>query len=349
VTIIKQHLAELSPGEVGRGQIPVGGRASGGSEQLPYLLAKGDGRGPSLWVNAAVHGDESQAVMVAIEFFRTIRGEHHPGDVVVTPVANPVAFDHRTKHSPYDGIDLDQSFPGRPDFLGTQRVAHLLFSEIDAVADAVVNVHTMGPFLEACQYAVYKQDPGGGRSELDQLAQIALLGPRVACRMRLDGTGELPGNIAGALDYQVLATGRPAFMLEAGASGGVDPGAVGHAARGLVRLGTSLGTLAGESPTPASSICRVTQRTHVTSDHAGFFLPTARPGEVVPAGAVFGEVRNVFGDVVETMRTDEPVLVIGIRSDPVVHVGDRVAFVATEWDDVALADAGAPDLVGVTA
>lgn len=336
MTVIKQHLARLSPGEVGRGQIPAGWRASGASEQVPYLIAKGTDGGPSLWVNAAVHGDESQAVMVAIEFFRAVSGHRRVGDVIVTPVANPVAFDHRTKHSPYDGIDLDQSFPGRSDFLGTQRIAHVLFSEIDAVADAVVNVHTMGPFLEACQYAVYKQDPAG-RSEREQLAQIALLGPRVACRMRLDGPGELPGNIAGALDYQILQTGRPAFMLEAGASGGVDPVAIGRAVEGLVRLGTSLGTIDGDPPTPASSICRVTRRTHVTSDEAGFFIAVARPGEVIPVGGVLGEVKNIFGDVVALMTMAEPVLVIGIRSDPVVHVGDRVAFVATEWDEVALA------------
>lgn len=348
MTHIKQHLSRLGPGEVGRGMIPVGGRASGSTEQLPYLVARGDGTGPTFWVNAAVHGDESQAVLVAIEFFRAVSDRRRHGDIVVTPVANPVAFDHRTKHSPYDGIDLDQSFPGRPDFLGTQRVAHLLFGEIDAVADAVVNVHTMGPFLDACQYAVYKAEPSG-HSELDQLAQIALMGPRVACRMRLDGPGELPGNIAGALDYQILRTGRPAFMLEAGASGGIDTVAIDRAVAGLVRLATSLGALGGEAPEPAHSICRATQRTHVTSDHAGFFFATARPGEVLSGGQPLGEVRDVYGDVVQVVRSDRDQLVIGIRTDPVVHIGDRVAFVATEWDEVALTGSARADLEEATA
>ena len=29
------------------------------------------------------------------------------------------------------------------------------------------------------------------------------------------------------------------------------------------------------------------------------------------------------------------VIIIGIRVDPVVHTGDRVAYVAYEWTDVA--------------
>lgn len=332
---VKEHLVRLTPGEVDRGLLPVAVRASGSSDHIPYLVAKGRGRGPTLWVNAAVHGDESQAVLVAIEFFRRASGAGPFGDVVVTPVANPAAFDQRSKHSPYDGLDMDQSFPGRVDFLATQRVAHILFGEISAVADVVVNVHTMGPFLDACQYAVYKEDPRG-TSELEQLALIAQLGPRVACRMSLKGPGELPGNISGGLDYQLMEAGKRAFMLEAGASGSVDSVAIDRAASGLERLGRTVGTLDGGAPPPLPSICRATRRTHVTSDEAGFFHARATAGSVVPAGEPLGHVENVFGDTVQVMTAPHPLLVIGIRTDPVVHVGDRVGFVATEWDEVDL-------------
>lgn len=333
---VKEHLSRLQRGEVARGFLPVAQRASGSSDHVPYLVARGTGAGPTLWVNAAVHGDESQAVMVAIEFFRRASEGRPLGDVVVTPVANPAAFDHRTKHSPYDGLDMDQSFPGRLDFLATQRVAHILFGEIVAVADAVVNVHTMGPFLEACQYAVYKEDPLGAH-ELEQLVDIAMLGPTVACRMSLSGPGELPGNIAGGLDYQIMSAGKKAFMLEAGASGGVDGTAIDRAVSGLERLGRSLGALRGDTPSPPSSICRATRRTHVTSDAAGFFYAQAAPGAVVTAGQPLGHIENVFGDTVQVVTATQPVLVIGIRTDPVVHVGDRIGFVATEWDEVDLA------------
>ncbi|MCP9955303.1 M14 family metallopeptidase [Actinomadura madurae] len=216
---VADHLARMAPGDVGRGLMDAGRLASGNAVGIPYLIARGTGDGPCLWVNAAVHGDESQAPIVATEFFRSISGRPLSGDVIVTPVANPPAFDHRRKHSPFDGTDLDQSFPGRADFLGTQRLAHRLFAEISPLADTAVNIHTMGPFLDACNYGVYKLHPKAVE-ERDLLSLLALFELRVACRMDISGPGELPGRIEGALDYQMMELGKPAFMLEAGAGAG---------------------------------------------------------------------------------------------------------------------------------
>lgn len=331
------HLGRMAAGEVDRGLMEVGRLASGNTVCVPYLIARGTGDGPCLWVNAAVHGDESQAPIVATEFFQTVSTRPLAGDVIVTPVANPLAFDHRRKHSPFDGTDLDQSFPGKADFLSTQRLAHRLFAELSPVADTVVNVHTMGPFLDACNYGVYKLHPNVG-DERDLLSLMALLDLRVACRMSVSGHGELPGQIEGALDYQMAGLGKRAFMLEAGAGGRHDRQAVDRAVRGLLRFAEATGTAARRG-TPAggpTSICRATRRTHVTSAEGGFFRALVRPGDVVPADRPIGEIRNVYGDTVEAISLPSPALVIGIRRDPIVHSGDRVAFVATEWADVDL-------------
>ncbi|SNR56235.1 M14 family metallopeptidase [Actinomadura mexicana] len=334
---VADHLSRLAPGDVGRGLMEAGRLASGNAIGVPYLIARGTGDGPCLWVNAAVHGDESQAPIVATQFFHSISTGPLSGDVIVTPVANPLALDHRRKHSPFDGTDLDQSFPGQVDFLGTQRLAHRLFAELSPLADTTVNIHTMGPFLDACNYAVYKNHPKGG-DEGDLLALLALLDVRVACRMDVSGGGELPGRIEGALDYQMNELGKRAFMLEAGAGGRHDRPAVDRAVRGLVRLAAETGTVArtGAPADRPASICRATRRTHVTSAEGGFFRALVRPGDVLPAGRPLGEIRSVYGDVVEAVSLPSPVLVIGVRRDPVVHSGDRVGFVATEWADVDL-------------
>ncbi|MEO3806581.1 M14 family metallopeptidase [Nonomuraea sp. B1E8] len=337
-TTVTDHLSRTIVGDTGRGLVEAGRLASGNTIGIPYMIARGKGSGPCLWVNAAVHGDESQAAIVATEFFRSISSLPLYGNVIVTPVANPLAFDYRRKHSPFDGVDLDQSFPGRADFLGTQRLAHRLYEEFAPLADVVVNIHTMGPFLDACNYAVYKLHPREAH-EHDLLSMISLLDPRVACRMDVSGPGELPGHIAGALDYQMMELGKRAFMLEAGAGGRLDREAVDRAVAGLVRLATAIGTAKGNPFAWPTSICRATRRTHVTTADGGFFHALVAPGEVAAAGQPLGEVRNAFGDIVATVSMPSPALVIGIRRDPVVHSGDRVAFVATEWSDVDLTSA----------
>lgn len=42
------------------------------------------------------------------------------GSLVVTATANPLALDARQKFAPVDELDLDQSYPGRPDGFTTE-------------------------------------------------------------------------------------------------------------------------------------------------------------------------------------------------------------------------------------
>jgi predicted deacylase len=108
----------------------------------------------------------------------------------VTPVANPLAFDARRKHSPLDGLDLDQSFGPRATRLPTERLAERLLEEVLGAADMVVSLHTMAPFLEAVVYAVYKRHSGYSVDERSIVELAALCAPALVCRMRLGSTGQ---------------------------------------------------------------------------------------------------------------------------------------------------------------
>ena len=309
--------------------------ASGQSVTVPYLALRGASNGPMLWVNGGVHGDEINGSLAAVEFFRSLTGEV-AGSIVVTPVSNVLAFDERRKSSMIDGLDMDQSFPGRHNGLTTERIAAVLFEQIGRKADIVVNLHTLGTPFEARPYAVYKVHPDAKVSESALLQHIACFTPEFACRMPVaSAQGELPGNVSGALDYQCLAAGKAAFMIELGAGGRYDESAVRTGIDGLLRLSRQLAITAIETDgRPSRRLRRVTVRHHVMADAAGFFLCRAEPGKVLAKGDLLGVIQDVFGEVVKEVRFAEDVLVIATRRDPVVHTGDRLAFVATAWDDV---------------
>ena len=67
----------------------------------------------------------------------------------------------------------------------------------------------------------------------------------------------------------------------------------------------------------------------------GLFRASRRPADLVKAGEPLGEIMNMHGHVVERPSLERDVIIIGIRVDPVVHTGDRVAYVAYEWTDIA--------------
>jgi uncharacterized protein len=319
-----------------RGYLKIGNTASGREIAAPYLIKRGRGSGPCLWVNAAVHGDELNGVFAALKFFRGLDPEHMNGTVVVTPASNVLALDDRRKTSIIDGLDMDQCFPGRAEGFITERTAARLFEKFGPDADVVVNIHTLGTPFDARPYAVYKEHPNGLAPESAILRHIACFDPTVACRMpTAAASGELPGNIAGALDYQALAGGAIAFMIELGGGGRYEADAVAHGVEGLRRLCGYLGILQhADEPTRLYKLRRVTARAHKLTEAGGLFHACTPAGCAVAGGESIGTVSNVFGDVVEDIVLDRDTWVIAIRRDPVVHSGDRVAFLGAQWDEV---------------
>ena len=332
---VKKVLDGMPPASRIKGKIPAGTMASGAEIAIPYVVVKGAKSGPCLWINGQVHGNEINGIFAALDFFNELDPATLSGSVVVTATANPLAFEARRKFAPQDDQDLDQSYPGRADGFTTEQLAHALFVEVKAAANAVINMHTMSPPFEAKVYAVYKVHPNGLVKESDLLRLIAPFKPSVACHMRVQvGQGELPGNVAGALDYQMDALGIPAFMIELGAGARAVPEDIRQGVDGFFGVARELKMIDGENG--AQKVRRVTKRGHVTFRNGGLFRAFRKPGETVKAGETLGELMNVWGEVIDRPSLASDVIVIGIRRDPVVHSGDRVGFVAYAWEDVTV-------------
>ncbi|WP_047786873.1 M14 family metallopeptidase [Variovorax paradoxus] len=317
------------------GTVRVGSMASGVDVGLPWVAVRGARPGRTLWLHGQVHGDEINGIVAALRFVRELDPQAMAGNVVVTPTGNPQALDARRKRNPYDELDLDQSYPGNAGGLITERVAHALFAEVRGVADVLINLHTMNPLFDAPPYAVYKVHPGSTVTEADVLGAIAPFFPALACRQDVSGKGELPGNIAGALDYQCLAAGICAFMLELGSGSRLQPDNVALAERGFAGLAQRLGILEGKKAA-ASTLRTVSRRGWITADEGGLFVPAFKAGDRVPAGGSLGEMLRFDGSSVPVAALEREGILIGLRSDPVVHTGERLAFVAWEWQDASV-------------
>ena len=330
---IAEFLRAAGPA-IERGAIPVGSMASGVPVQLPFVAVRGAQRGSTLWLHGQVHGDEINGMVAALRFVGALDPAALAGNVVVTPTGNPQALDARRKRNPYDELDLDQSFPGSARGMISERLAFALLEEMRGTADLVLNLHTLNPLFDAKPYAVYKVHPQSGVEENRLLSYIAQFEPNVACRMDVGGKGELPGNIAGALDYQCLALGIPAFMVELGGGSRYEAEPVALAVRGFERVARAMGILSTGAAPEARRVRRVTRRSWVTADHGGLFVPEIAAGSAFEAGACLGRVMDLHARIVQEARLEKRGIAIAVRRDPVVHTGERLAFIANEWDEV---------------
>lgn len=322
---------EIKEGERAYFTVPAGELAHKAVVQLPVIVVAGKKEGPVLWINGTVHGDELNGSYAAWELSGEIDPEQLSGTLVVTPICNPIAFECRNKISAIDNMDMDTAFPGDPEGMMTQRIAHLIYREIKANAGAVISFHTMATPYRADPYSVRKIIPGVSDSvnQVSEGMQRAF-GVVTNCVVDLRGdTNELPGVTSGALDITCMKDGIPAFMGEMGQGGKVETEYVEAAKKGILNVMRYLKMLEGPVEKPGRQVL-ITKRRFLRSDKGGMIRMNVKSGDEVKAGESLLNL-HYYGDEMESYPARTDCYVIGVRENPVVSTGDRVAFVGTEW------------------
>lgn len=322
---------EIKEGERAYFTVPAGELAHKAVVQLPVIVVAGKKEGPVLWINGTVHGDELNGSYAAWELSGEIDPEQLSGTLVVTPICNPIAFECRNKISAIDNMDMDTAFPGDPEGMMTQRIAYMIYREIKANAGAVISFHTMATPYRANPYSVRKIIPGVSDSvnEVSEGMQRAF-GVVTNCVVDLRGdTNELPGVTSGALDITCMKDGIPAFMGEMGQGGKVETEYVEAAKKGILNVMRYLKMLEGPVEKPGRQVL-ITKRRFLRSDKGGMIRMNVKSGDEVKAGESLLDL-HYYGDEMESYPARSDCYVIGVRENPVVSTGDRVAFVGTEW------------------
>ena len=322
---------EIKEGERAYFTVPAGELAHKAVVQLPVIVVAGKKEGPVLWINGTVHGDELNGSYAAWELSGEIDPEQLSGTLVVTPICNPIAFECRNKISAIDNMDMDTAFPGDPEGMMTQRIAYMIYREIKANAGAVISFHTMATPYRANPYSVRKIIPGVSDSvnEVSEGMQRAF-GVVTNCVVDLRGdTNELPGVTSGALDITCMKDGIPAFMGEMGQGGKVETEYVEAAKKGILNVMRYLKMLDGPVEKPGRQVL-ITKRRFLRSDKGGMIRMNVKSGDEVKAGESLLDF-HYYGDEMESYPARSDCYVIGVRENPVVSTGDRVAFVGTEW------------------
>lgn len=203
--------------------------------------------------------------------------------------------------------------------------------------DLTISMHSQNIFTASRTYGVYKIPPESGVSTEFLLPFIAAFDPANICRMSVaPGQGETAGNHAGALDYRLNSLNLPAFMIELGTGQRAAPEEVARGIAGYTDAARRLGILPSAPDQTERRLRHITRRGHHPASRGGLFRPSFQPADVVPAGTPLGEVMNLHGHVVERPSFDHDVVVIDIRVDPVVHTGDRLAYLGHEWDEITV-------------
>jgi hypothetical protein len=284
---------------------------------MPVHVYHGRRAGPTVFITAALHGDELNGIEIIKRLLRQASLKHLRGCLMAIPIVNVFGFINRSRFLP-DGRDLNRSFPGREEGSIAARLANIVVSQIICQADYGIDLHTGAV----------------GRTNLPQI-RANLRDERVLEMAEAFGSPVIIDASLrdGSLRKFAAERAVPVIVYEAGEAMRFDELSIRAGVRGVGRVLRMLGVLPERKrPRPALPSARANATTWVRSPASGMIRPQCRLGARVTAGQLLGRVTDPFGEFAEDVRASVSGLVIGRTTSPLTHEGDALFHIA-RFDD----------------
>ncbi|HJM50307.1 MAG TPA: succinylglutamate desuccinylase/aspartoacylase family protein [Alphaproteobacteria bacterium] len=291
----------------------------------PVIIASGSRAGPVLWVQCCVHGPEVGGPVALLRFLDKLDLKTITGTIVAVMTANPTSFRGYSRNTPIDGENLNRVFPGDPAGPHSRQTANILFRNAKRCADAVLDLHSGGDRSFVPFYALYWNDGSATAQRAGQLARAA-------------GTPDIWAStdswLAGTMFTNLTQQGLPALIVECGGGAQVPEAHLENYLSALNGVARAMGILPGR-PRKQKKYRLMDDAPLVYSQVGGLFEPAVEPGEVVALNQELGRIHDLFGDLVEIVRSPRgPAYVASIRRRYMpVYSGDQIAEVIRILED----------------
>src|SRR5258708_30005641 len=265
-------------------QIPVTTLASGSELFFPLHRLAGRAPGLTLGLSAVVHGDEPLTNEVIRQVLSRIDPVELRGTILAVPVANPLAFESLSRHTPIDMLDMNRNFPGSPTGWLSEQMAHVLATRFVSQLDAHLDLHTGGVFPTVDYVYIF-----------DKSRELSMA---FGSRYVFEPTQPYQGTFA----VPAREKGIPFFTAEVGGGSFLDAHYIEHGVRGVMNVLKQLGMIDGEVVRPPQQTI-VTEMAVIRPRLGGMLYPAIgldQLGQEGRGGALRGRV--VSPDKVEALE-----------------------------------------------
>lgn len=314
--------ASVSPGRRLETELPVARMITGSPLSIPVLVLHGAAPGPTVWINAAIHGDELNGVEIIRRVLGLLDPRRLAGTVMAVPVVNIPGFMHGDRYLP-DRRDLNRSFPGSHRGSLASRIAKLFTEEIVARCEVGIDLHTGSD---------HRTNLPQVRADLDDPTTtdlaMAFGPPALIHASTRDGSLRQVGADAGV----------SVLLYEGGEAWRFDERSIRVGVSGIIRVLAKLDMVPDDiqdhlrrddarSTGTGSPI--VSRRSRwVRARRTGLAQLQVELGDEVERGEVLGRIHDTFGHRLSRIMSPTNGVVVGLNLDPVVNQGDAVVHIA---------------------
>lgn len=269
--------------------------------------------GPTLFVSAAVHGDEVIGVEIARRLLRSPQLNAISGTLMVVPIVNSFGFLNHSRYMP-DRRDLNRSFPGGEKGSLAARLANLFITEVVQRSDLGIDLHSAA--IHRTNMPQIRISPAHD----DSLAYAEAFGAPVVIIAKLrDGSLRAAAKARG-IDILLYEAGEGLRFDEHSARGGV---------AGILRVMKEMGMIRSRGVSkPRAQPVRVYKSAWQRAPVGGLLRVFKGTSEYVAEGDLLGVISDPFGIVEIPVLAETSGIIIGRTNLPVMNEGDALFHIA---------------------
>lgn len=304
---------EVAAGRSAMGELPIARLVTGTRISLPLRVVHGRTDGPTVWLSAAVHGDEVAGVEIIRRALAGLDPRTLVGTVVAVPIVNVFGFLNSERSLP-DRRDLNRSFPGSANGSLAGRVANLFMREIVARCEIGIDLHTGSD---------HRTNLPQVRADLDDPATrdlaVAFAAPLMLHAKLRDGS----------LRAAATAADTTVLLFEGGEAWRFDEDALRVGTRGVQRVLQRLDMTNGSDIEPVDPPIESRSSSWVRARRSGIASLHVALGDHVERGGALATIHNSVGERLSVVNASRDGIVIGHTQRPLVNQGDAIVHIAS--------------------
>jgi len=303
---------EVKPGQSATVNLPVADLYTATPLSMPVRVICGRQAGPTLFVSAAVHGDELNGVEVIRQLLKRKRLQSIRGTLLAVPIVNVHGFLNQSRYLP-DRRDLNRSFPGTAKGSIAARLANKFYKHIVSKADYGIDLHTG---------AINRSNFPQIRANLDDPGTMEMArafgAPVIVNANILDGS----------LRACAAELGMPVLIYEAGEALRFDDLSIRAGLRGILNVMQFIGMLPPSKRRKPANPVLASSTSWVRAPISGIVNGKADLGSRISGGQALATISNPLGGVEMDVTAPFDGIVIGCSKLPLAHEGDALFHLA---------------------
>lgn len=309
--IIGEHT--IARGETKKIELPTVRLYTDTDMTIPIYVKRGVKPGPTIFVSAAIHGDELNGIEIISRLIKSKSINSLRGTLIAVPMVNGYGVLNQSRYLP-DRRDLNRSFPGSAKGSLAGRIAHLFMQEVVTKCDYGIDLHTG---------AIHRSNLPQIRANLDdpvtfEMAKAFAVPVLINSNLR-------DGSLRECADKH----GIPMLLYEAGQALRFDELSIKVGVKGINNVLRHLNMLPKVNSKKLPIEPFVARNSGwVRAADSGFVIHKKELGDRVAENDFLAEIKKPLGDVSSQMLSPTDGIIIGKQNIPLVQEGEAVYHIA---------------------